>query len=65
MAPDMSNFSGNVHGGLILKLLGQVAFTCAGHCAQIYVVTLPTPAGAWPARSPAAGPSHRLLAAVR
>jgi hypothetical protein len=24
MTPDMSNFSGNVHGGLLLKLLDQV-----------------------------------------
>jgi acyl-CoA hydrolase len=27
--PDMSNFSGNVHGGLLLTLLDQVAYTCA------------------------------------
>ena len=25
MTPDMANFSGNVHGGAILKLLDQVA----------------------------------------
>ena len=25
MTPDMANFSGNVHGGTILKLLDQVA----------------------------------------
>lgn len=40
MTPDMSNFSGDVHGGTILKLLDQVAFTCAGRFAQAYVVTL-------------------------
>jgi acyl-CoA hydrolase len=40
MTPDMSNFSGHVHGGLILKLLDQVAFTCASRFAQAYVVTL-------------------------
>jgi len=40
MTPDMSNFSGDVHGGTILKLLDQVAFTCAGRYAQAYVVTL-------------------------
>lgn len=26
MTPDMANFSGNVHGGAILKLLDQVAY---------------------------------------
>jgi acyl-CoA hydrolase len=40
MTPDMSNFSGHVHGGLILKLLDQVAYTCASRFAQSYVVTL-------------------------
>ena len=40
MTPDMANFSGNVHGGAILKLLDQVAFTCASRFAQTYVVTL-------------------------
>ena len=40
MTPDMANFSGNVHGGAILKLLDQVAFTCASRYAQSYVVTL-------------------------
>ena len=29
MTPDMSNFSGKVHGGTILKLLDEAAFTCA------------------------------------
>jgi acyl-CoA hydrolase len=29
MTPDMANFSGNVHGGTILKLLDQVAYACA------------------------------------
>jgi hypothetical protein len=27
--PDISNFAGNVHGGLLLKYLDQVAYTCA------------------------------------
>jgi acyl-CoA hydrolase len=40
MTPDMANFSGNVHGGAVLKLLDQVAFTCASRYAQTYVVTL-------------------------
>lgn len=29
MTPDMANFSGNVHGGTLLKLLDQVAYACA------------------------------------
>ncbi|WP_433502616.1 acyl-CoA thioesterase [Pseudonocardia halophobica] len=40
MTPDMSNFSGNVHGGTILKFLDQVAYTCASRWARTYVVTL-------------------------
>lgn len=40
MTPDMANFSGNVHGGAILKLLDQVAFACASRYAGCYVVTL-------------------------
>lgn len=40
MTPDMANFSGNVHGGSILKLLDQVAYACACRYAGSYVVTL-------------------------
>lgn len=40
MTPDMANFSGNVHGGAILKLLDQVAYACASRYAGSYVVTL-------------------------
>src|SRR5436190_6134788 len=40
MTPDMSNVSGNVHGGTILKLLDQVAYACASRYAGRYVVTL-------------------------
>ena len=40
MTPDMANFSGNVHGGAILKLLDQVAYACASRYAGHYVVTL-------------------------
>ena len=40
MSPDMANFSGNVHGGAILKLLDQVAYACASRYASRYVVTL-------------------------
>ena len=34
MTPDMANFSGNVHGGSILKLLDQVAYACASRQGQ-------------------------------
>lgn len=40
MTPDMANFAGNVHGGALLRLLDQVAYTCASKYAQSYVVTL-------------------------
>lgn len=40
MTPDMSNFSGNVHGGALLKLLDQVAYACATQYSRSYVVTL-------------------------
>jgi len=40
MTPDTANFSGNVHGGHILKLLDQVAYACASRYAGTYVVTM-------------------------
>src|SRR5215467_12193634 len=40
MTPDTANFAGNVHGGTILKLLDQVAYSCASRYAGRYVVTL-------------------------
>ena len=40
MTPDTANFSGNVHGGTILKLLDQVAYACASRYAGTYVVTI-------------------------
>ena len=40
MTPDLANFSGNVHGGTILKLLDQVAYACASRYCGRYVVTL-------------------------
>ncbi|WP_153111611.1 acyl-CoA thioesterase [Propionivibrio limicola] len=40
MTPDMANFSGNVHGGAILKLLDQVAYACATRYSNRYVVTM-------------------------
>jgi len=40
MTPDLANFAGNVHGGTILKLLDQVAYSCASRYSGRYVVTL-------------------------
>lgn len=39
MTPDMANFSGKVHGGSILKLLDEAAFSCAARYCKSYVVT--------------------------
>ena len=36
MTPDMANFSGNVHGGSLLKLLDQVAYACAAKYCKNY-----------------------------
>lgn len=38
--PDMVNFRGNVHGGVMLKMLDEVAYACASRYAGNYVVTL-------------------------
>ncbi len=40
MTPDTANFSGNVYGGSILKMLDEVAYACASRYARQYVVTL-------------------------
>jgi acyl-CoA hydrolase len=40
MTPGMSNFSGKVHGGALLKLLDEVAYACASKYARSYVVTI-------------------------
>ena len=40
MTPDKANFSGNVHGGTLLKYLDEVAYACASRFAGCYVVTL-------------------------
>ena len=40
MTPDMANFSGNVHGGTLLKYLDEVAYACASRYAGRYVVTM-------------------------
>ncbi|MCF7833489.1 MAG: acyl-CoA thioesterase [Candidatus Marinimicrobia bacterium] len=40
MTPDKVNFSGKVHGGEMLKLMDQVAYSCAARYSGHYVVTL-------------------------
>lgn len=40
MTPDKANFSGNVHGGDLLKHLDQVAYACASRYCGHYVVTM-------------------------
>lgn len=40
MTPEMANFSGNVHGGSLLKLMDEVAYACASRYAGSYVVTM-------------------------
>lgn len=40
MTPDKANFSGNVHGGQMLKMLDEVAYACASRYSGHYVVTL-------------------------
>ena len=40
MTPEMANFSGNVHGGALLKLMDEVAYACASRYAGSYVVTM-------------------------
>lgn len=39
-SPNMANFSGVMHGGELLKLLDQVAYTCATRYCGCGVVTL-------------------------
>jgi len=40
ITPTMANFSGNAHGGQILKLLDEVAYACASRYSGKYVVTV-------------------------
>ncbi len=39
MLPSYSNFSGKIHGGFILNLMDQVAFSCASRHSGHYSVT--------------------------
>ena len=40
VSPEMANFSGQMHGGDLLKLLDKVAYTCAMRWSGSYVVTI-------------------------
>lgn len=40
VTPDMANFSGRMHGGELLKILDQVAYTSAARYSGHYPVTL-------------------------
>nr|VFK51290.1 MAG: Acyl-CoA hydrolase [Candidatus Kentron sp. TC] len=40
VSPQQANFSGVMHGGELMKLLDQVAYTCAARYCGHYVVTL-------------------------
>ncbi|SMF19000.1 acyl-CoA thioesterase [Pseudobacteriovorax antillogorgiicola] len=40
VTPDLANFSGEMHGGELLKFLDKVAYTCAMRYSGHYVVTL-------------------------
>ncbi len=39
MTPETANFAGNVHGGHLLKVLDQVAYSCASRFTRHYCVT--------------------------
>lgn len=40
MRPQHANFAGNVHGGVILSLMDEVAYLCATKYAEAYCVTM-------------------------
>lgn len=40
MTPELSNFSGVVHGGHLLRMLDQVAYACATRYCGVDVVTI-------------------------
>ena len=40
MTPNMSNFTGNIHGGYLLSLLDKVAYACAARYSGLNIVTL-------------------------
>ena len=43
MMPDTANFSGNVHGGELLRLLDQVAYSCASRTLSVDKVLFKEP----------------------
>ena len=40
VTPELANFSGNMHGGELLKILDKVAYICAAKYSGNYCVTL-------------------------
>ncbi len=40
MTPELANFSGNIHGGHILRLVDQIAYACASQYSGRYCVTV-------------------------
>ncbi len=40
MIPSYANFGGKVHGGVLLRLMDQVAYACASRHAGCYCVTV-------------------------
>ena len=40
MIPSYANFSGKVHGGVLLSLMDKVAFACAAKHSETYCVTV-------------------------
>lgn len=40
MRPQDANFAGNVHGGVLLGLMDEVAYLCASRYAESYAVTV-------------------------
>ena len=40
MIPSYSNFSGKIHGGILLSLMDKVAFVCAAKHSGTYCVTV-------------------------
>lgn len=40
MTPEMANFTGNIHGGHLMRIFDKVAYACAAQYASLPVVTL-------------------------
>ncbi|WP_366521539.1 acyl-CoA thioesterase, partial [Micropruina sp.] len=63
MTPETANFAGNVHGGHLLKVLDQVAYSCASRFARHYCVTAAVD-GVWFRRAVHVGELVTFLASV-